>query len=111
MNIDTRLAANLEKLFSVEPSLAQQLQEEAGDLDRSIRLTVEAARRHDIALSADELDAFLRSASAEATLGELTDEQLEGVNGAGPARDIATFIIRQVLPIFGINAGNSLRDR
>ena len=100
MNINAGLARDLEKLIGLEPALARQLQE-AGGPDQAIEQIQTAAGRHGIAIDAGELTELLQAAQAQAAAGELTDDQLAGVDGGGPAiKLVLTLINLGILPIF-----------
>jgi len=101
MNFNTELAADLQKLINVDPALAQQLQQ-AESLDQVVECIRGAADRHGVVLNAENLADQLREMTAKAAAGELTDEELAGVDGGGPTSDIIRFFTHVVGPIFGI---------
>lgn len=77
---NAELIITLEKLFSLEPSLAEDL-EKAAHLDQAVEHIVAAAGRHDLSVDASDLSAWLNTVKAGVAKGEIDDEQLAGVTG------------------------------
>lgn len=87
------LATRLQELINAEPDLRAAL-ERTHDADQAIDLIQAAAARQGMALDGGELKNALQGAHAQTTVGELTEEQLAGVDGGGPAADIVNFFVR-----------------
>jgi predicted ribosomally synthesized peptide with nif11-like leader len=76
-----------------DAALRERLEQESG----SIEALVEAARAHGYDFSLDELKATLRDARSGAA-GELTEEQLEGVQGGLVVIAIIAILIGLLVP-------------
>lgn len=80
MNLDIELAHTLRKLVDLEPALAQELRD-AASLDEAVQLVLDAGDRQGVRIDAAALNAQLQALHQSVATGELTDEQLEGVDG------------------------------
>ncbi len=102
MNFSSELAADLKKLLNMDPALALQLQQ-AESLDQVVERIQGAADRHGVVLNAENLADQLREMSAKATAGELSDEELEGVDGGGLTSDLPWVFKYIAATFFGIH--------
>lgn len=93
---NVELAAKLQELIASEPALEQQL-ERSTNLEQAVEYIKAAAGHHGVTLDADELKDTLRAAT-ETAEGELTDQQLAGVEGGlfggNPFRDYVLSVAR-----------------
>ena len=90
MTLDTQLVTQLQKLFERDPSLPLELSN-CHNLETAAQCIAAAANRHDVALDSSTLFEQLQAAQQSLAHGELTDEQLAGVDGGMSAPDLLVF--------------------
>lgn len=80
MTLDTQLAVRLQQLLDLEPSLALELGK-ADTTGQAVQLITAAGAQHGVSFDELSLSRLLEALDGAATAGELTDDQLIGVDG------------------------------